>query len=71
MIIIKNKAIFNPNSNKMKKIGNVLNARNDFKINKNKNLNFLLKNRFNWMKKFIHKDDKGLEVGAGAVFLEK
>ncbi|MDA7443199.1 class I SAM-dependent methyltransferase [Candidatus Pelagibacter ubique] len=68
MIIVKNKAIFKPNSNKMKKIGNVLNARNDFKKNKNKNLNFLLKNRFNWMKKFIHKDDKGLEVGAGAGF---
>ena len=68
MIIIKNKAIFNPNSNKMKKIGNVLNAINEFKKNKNKNLNFLLKNRFNWMKKFIHKDDKGLEVGAGAGF---
>ena len=66
MIIIKKKAIFKPDSNKMKKVGNVLNARNEF--NKNKNLHYLLKNRFSWMKQFINEDDKGLEVGAGAGF---
>ena len=68
MIKIKKKAIFDPGSNRMRKVGNVENARNEFNKNKNKNLNFLLKNRFNWMKKFISDNDKGLEVGAGAGF---
>lgn len=39
-----------------------------FKENKNKNLYFLIKKRFEWMNKFILKGEKGLEVGAGAGF---
>ena len=44
------------------------NAINEFKKKKNKNLDFLLKKRFSWMKKFIDEKNTGLEVGAGAGF---
>ena len=66
---ILNKIKFLPNENRMKNVGNIDNARKHF--NKNTNLQFLLKNRFQWMKKFIKKKDKGLEVGAGAGFSKK
>jgi SAM-dependent methyltransferase len=68
MLKIINKIRFTPSSNRMKKMGDVTNAINQFKINKNTNLNFLLKKRFSWMNKFINLDDNGLEVGAGAGF---
>ena len=54
MIKITQKAVFDSKSNRMKKIGDVENAINEFKKKKNKNLDFLLKKRFSWMKKFIN-----------------
>tara|TARA_E500000178_G_scaffold347258_2_gene400240 strand:+ start:1744 stop:2550 length:807 start_codon:yes stop_codon:yes gene_type:complete len=68
MIKITQKALFDSESNRMKKIGDVENAIKEFKLNKNKNLNFLLKNRFSWMKEFINEKNVGLEVGAGGGF---
>ena len=65
MIKITQKAVFDSKSNRMKKIGDVENAINEFKKKKNKNLDFLLKKRFSWMKKFIDEKNTGLEVGAG------
>mgnify|MGYP001415674004 FL=1 len=71
MFKIKNKTVFDPKSNRMKKIGDVENAIREFEQKKNRNLDFLLKNRFGWMKKYISSKDKGLEVGAGGGFSKK
>ena len=71
MIKITKKALFDPKLNRMKMIGDVDNAINEFNNKNKKNLNYLLKNRFSWMKKFISKNDKGLEVGAGGGFSKK
>ena len=68
MLKIKKVAIFDQSSNRMKTIADVETAIKEFKNKENKNLDFLLKNRFSWMKKFISSKDKGLEVGAGAGF---
>ncbi len=68
MIKITQKAVFDSKSNRMKKIGDVENAIIEFKKKKNKNLDFLLKKRFSWMKKFINEKNTGLEVGAGGGF---
>ena len=68
MLKIIEKIRFKPESNRMKKIGDVKNAIEAFKVKKNKNLFFLLNNRFSWMKNFIDENEKGLEVGAGAGF---
>lgn len=51
--------------NKMNHEGDVIRARNYFLKKKSKNLDFLLYNRFNWMNKFIKKNDVGIEVGCG------
>ena len=51
--------------NRMKHEGDVLLARANFYSNNNKNLHFLLKNRFSWMNNFIKKEDVGIEVGCG------
>ena len=53
MIKLKKVAAFDPNSNRMKVIADVEEAIKEFHKKKNKNLDFLLKNRFSWMKKFI------------------
>ena len=52
--------------NRLKNEGNISSSIN--KIYKNKNLDFLLKKRFSWMKKFINEKNTGLEVGAGGGF---
>lgn len=52
----------------MKKELNITSIISLFKKKKNINLYFLIKNRFEWMNKFITDKDKGLEVGAGAGF---
>jgi ubiquinone/menaquinone biosynthesis C-methylase UbiE len=62
------KIYFKKSFNNTKKIGDVKNTIKLFKKNKNKNLYFLIKKRFEWMNKFIVHGDKGLEVGAGAGF---
>ena len=66
MIKIIKKIKFLKNQNRMKMVGNVEEAVTYFNSKKNKNLFFLIKNRYEWMKKFIHENDIGLEVGAGA-----
>ena len=68
MLKIKKVAAFDQSSNKMKIIADVEKAIKEFKSKRNKNLDFLLNNRFSWMKKFIRPEDKGLEVGAGTGF---
>ncbi len=68
MIKLKKSVSFDPNTNRMKVVTDVVKAIEDFKNNKNKNLEFLLFNRFSWMKKFISLNDHGLEVGSGAGF---
>ena len=68
MLKIKKVAIFDESSNRMKIIADVETAIKEFKSKKNKNLDFLLNNRFSWMKNFINPEDKGLEVGSGAGF---
>lgn len=50
----------------MKKIHSSIIVRKNFLKEKNKNLHFLLEQRFNWMNFFIKKDWKGIEFGSGA-----
>ena len=71
MIKLKKAISFNPKSNRMRVVTDIKKAIEDFNLNKNKNLDFLLKNRFSWMKEFINEDDEGLEVGAGAGFSKR
>ena len=50
------------------KLGKTLNlekSRNSFILNRFSNLDFLLKNRYDWMNKYIHSDDVGIELGCG------
>ena len=68
MIKITKKIKFSKNDNKMKNFGNVNEALKYFRKEKNKNLYFVLKKRFEWMNEYIQKDDIGLEVGAGPGF---
>ena len=71
MIKITKKIKFSKNQNRMKKVGEVEDAINYFDSNKNKNLYFLIKNRYEWMNKFIEENDNGIEVGAGAGLVKK
>ena len=71
MIKIINKIKFLKNQNRMKKVGDVQEAVNYFDSKKNKNLYFLIKNRYEWMNKFIKENDIGIEVGAGAGLSKK
>jgi len=64
MKILK-KVKFSKDQNRMKSVGNVESAINYFKSKKNKNLYFLIKERYEWMNSYIKEDDIGLEVGAG------
>ena len=66
MIKIVKKTNFSKNENKMKDFGNIKKAREAFINGKNKNLHYVLKDRFAWMNEYIKKEDIGLEVGAGA-----
>jgi SAM-dependent methyltransferase len=58
---------FNPavQSNRMTHVGDLQNARRIYLSQQNKNLQFLLRQRFTWMNKFISPSDAGLELGAG------
>ena len=53
----------------MRQEGDVKSSIADF--DRNKNLSYLLKERFDWMNKFIDINDKGIEVGAAAGFSKK
>ena len=70
MIKLKKSVSFDPKTNRMKVVTDVVKALNDFKTGKNKNLEFLLSKRFAWMNKFIYEADHGFEVGSGAGFLK-
>ena len=65
-IKISKKLKFSIKEDKMKHIGNVTKVLEDLK--KNKNLYFLIKNRFDWMNNFIELNKSGIEVGAAAGF---
>ena len=71
MIKITKKIKFLKNQNRMKKVGDVEEAVKYFDSKKNKNLYFLIKNRYEWMNKFINDNDHGIEVGAGAGLSKK
>ena len=66
MIKITKKIKFSKNQNRMQKVGDVEEAVNYFNSKKNKNLYFLIKNRYEWMNRFINENNTGIEVGAGA-----
>lgn len=68
MIKIKDKIKFLQNKNRMRSIANTKEAISHFNSSKSKNLKFLLKQRFDWMNKFIDTNHVGLEVGSGAGF---
>ena len=68
MIKIVKKIKFSRNEDKMKDFGNILETLKYFGEKKNKNLYFVIKQRFEWMNEYINKNDIGLEVGAGAGF---
>jgi SAM-dependent methyltransferase len=65
-IKIFKKLKFSINEDRMQHIGNVTKVLEDLK--KNKNLYFLIKNRFDWMNNFIDLNKSGVEVGAAAGF---
>ena len=67
MIKIFDKLVFGQNEDKLKKL-TIKEVIYDFENKKNKNLFFLIEKRFEWMKRFINENEKGLEVGAGAGF---
>ena len=69
MFKIKNKIKFKHSENRMKNEGNV--SSSILKFQKNKNLFFLLFERYDWMNNFIKKKDIGIEVGAAGGFTKK
>tara|TARA_B100000315_G_C14449333_1_gene528360 strand:- start:86 stop:877 length:792 start_codon:yes stop_codon:yes gene_type:complete len=56
--------------NKMGHEGDVELARKNYLENKTNNLDFLLYKRYNWMNKYIKKNQKVIELGSGAGFLQ-
>ena len=58
----------NHNDNRMKQEGDLKAARLDFFSKKTNNLFYLLWNRYNWMNDYIQRDDRIIELGAGAGF---
>ena len=68
MFKLLNKVQFPPEKNRMKSVASTETAKKIFNSKKSNNLKFLLEERFNWMNRFIKKNDIGLEVGSGAGF---
>ena len=66
MLKIKNKIKFKHSENRMKNEGDVSSSILEFK--KNKNLYYLLNERYLWMNNFIKENDTGIEVGAAGGF---
>ncbi len=54
-----------PNENKMKNVGKVEEARENYLKYKPNNLVFLLSQRFGWMRKYLKKGGKVVEIGCG------
>ena len=67
----KKKAYYKHSENRMSHEGDILSARKYFFKNENKNLYFLLKNRFNWMNKFINKSDKIIEAWLRSITIKR
>lgn len=59
---------FSRDANRMKTIADVKIARDIYNSTKSQNLKLLLKERFDWMNKYIGEKDVGIEVGSGAGF---
>jgi len=53
------------NENRLSHEGDIRFARKDYYSRGPGNLKFLLKNRYEWMNRFINKGDFALEVGCG------
>tara|TARA_B100000886_G_scaffold338214_1_gene300563 strand:+ start:5812 stop:6621 length:810 start_codon:yes stop_codon:yes gene_type:complete len=68
MFKIFKKIVFQPEENRMKIIADTKKAIKIFNSTRSNNLRFLLKQRFDWMNKFIDKNHKGIEFGSGAGF---
>ena len=69
MLKIKKKITFKHSENRMKNEGNVSSSILEFE--KNKNLFYLLNERYSWMNKFIGENETGIEVGAAGGFTKK
>ena len=70
-MILKKKIYFKHSENLMKNEGDILSSRKYFFKKKNKNLYYLLKNRFYWMNNFINENDNILELGSGSALLKQ
>jgi SAM-dependent methyltransferase len=68
MFKILNKIQFSPEANKMESVANTDIALKRFNSLESKNLEFLLRQRFEWMNEHINENDVGVEVGSGAGF---
>lgn len=54
-----------PEANRMKHVGDVVRARENFLRYRPSNLTYLLRKRFEWMNGFIKTGERGIEVGCG------
>ena len=68
MFKIIKKIQFSKEKNRMKTISDTKYARKIYKSTKNKNVKYLLHNRFGWMNSYIKENDIGIEVGSGSGF---
>ncbi len=68
MLKIIKKVEFLQKDNKMQSVADTATAKKIFSSSKSNNLRFLLKQRFEWMNKFIEENDEGIEFGSGAGF---
>jgi hypothetical protein len=66
--ILSEPCFFKHTENRMFSEGKVAKARKNFISNRFRNLDFLLRKRYEWMNDFLNKDDVILEVGCGAGF---
>jgi len=71
MSFLPKKIYFHHSQNRMNDEGNILAAREYFFKKKNKNLFYLLKNRFSWMNNFINDEDNIIELGCGPAFVKE
>ena len=70
-MFLPKKIYFHHSQNRMNDEGNILASREYFFSKKNKNLFYLLKNRFSWMNNFISDEDNIIELGCGPAFVKE
>ena len=70
-MVFPKKIYFHHSQNRMNNEGNILAAREYFFKKKNKNLFYLLKNRFSWINNFIIDEDNIIELGCGPAFVKE